>query len=183
MRDLVQERTGARPGGRVELLTTLRTAGRWFNPLSLYYCRDAAGALEFVVAEVTNTPWRERTHYVLDVRGSSRIAAGGMTKEMHVSPFMPMDVAYRWTLNRPGDGLGVTMNLVRDGETVLETSLALRRRPLSRRTMARLLLTYPPMSWRVLAGIYHQAFRLWRKGVAYHPHPGRQETEEEGAAA
>lgn len=183
VRDLVRERTGVHPAGRVALLTSLRTAGRWFNPLSLYYCYSGTDALEFVVAEVTNTPWRERTHYVLDVRGQSHIAAGGMGKDLHVSPFMPMDMSYRWTLNRPGAGLGVTMNVLRANETVLETSVALRRRPLTRTTMARLLLTYPPMSWRVLAGIYHQAFSLWRKGVAYHPHPRRVETEEESAAA
>ena len=183
VRDLVAERTGVRPAGPVALLTSLRTAGRWFNPLSLYYCRDSDGSLAFVVAEVTNTPWRERTHYVLDVRGTSRVAVGGMAKAMHVSPFLPMEMAYRWTLNDPGPGLGLTMNVVRGGETVLETSLALRRRRLRRRTMARLLLSYPPMSWRVLAGIYHQAFRLWRKGVAYHPHPRGLEPEEERAAA
>jgi cyclopropane-fatty-acyl-phospholipid synthase len=34
------------------------------NPLSLYYCFDTTGtAVESVVAEVSNTPWRERHYY------------------------------------------------------------------------------------------------------------------------
>ena len=41
VRDLVAERTGARPDGPIRLLTHLRTLGHCFNPVSFYYCFDA----------------------------------------------------------------------------------------------------------------------------------------------
>jgi hypothetical protein len=44
-----------------------------------------------------------------------------------------------------------------------------------------MLVTHPPMSLRVLGGIYWQAVRLWGKRVPYHPHP-RHLTEENVAA-
>lgn len=182
VRALVAERTGSQCTGPVRLLTNLRYAGRWFNPISVYYCfADDGETLEWVVAEVTNTPWRERTHYVLDVRGGAGVHAGRMAKSLHVSPFLPMALDYRWRISRPGDAVAVSLDVLSGEDVVLETSVALRRTELTRTAMARLLVTYPPMSLRVLQGIYWQAFRLWLKKTPYHPRPRR--VEEERAAA
>ena len=64
--DLVEERTGRRPDGPVRLLTSVRTFGHVFNPVSFYYCFDRGGEqVQAVVAEVTNTPWGERHTYAL----------------------------------------------------------------------------------------------------------------------
>ena len=66
VRDLVEQRTGARPVGPIRLLTHLRYFGYVMNPVSFYYCFDAAGErVETVVAEITNTPWKERHSYVI----------------------------------------------------------------------------------------------------------------------
>ncbi len=172
VRDLVRERTGLRPEGPVRLLTHLRYGGRGFNPISVYYCFAADGeTLQWAVAEVTSTPWHERTHYVLDMRADIRVHRGRMDKELHVSPFLPMSMEYRWTLTQPGASVAVGLDVLGGGSPVLDTSVVMRRRELTGRTLARLLVSYPPMSWRVLGGIYWQAFRLWRKGVPYVPHP------------
>ncbi|MEI2421818.1 DUF1365 family protein, partial [Arthrospira platensis SPKY2] len=61
VRRLVAERTGRRPAGPIRLLAHLRYFGHCFNPVSFYYCYDAAGErVETIVAEVNNTPWGER---------------------------------------------------------------------------------------------------------------------------
>lgn len=171
VRELVAERTGERPSGPIRLLTTLRSAGYWFNPISVYYCyADDGATLRWVVAEVTSTPWRERHHYVLDARTTDRVVSGEMDKELHVSPFLPMALRYRWKLTRPGAALGLSLAVV-DGEgVILDTGVALHRRPICTRVLAGLVLRYPPMSLRVLTGIYGQALRLWRKHTPYHPH-------------
>ena len=182
VRDLVAARGGARPTGPVRLLTHCRYGGRGFNPISVYYCFASDGeTLEWAVLEVTSTPWRERTHYVLDVRGHERVHAGRIAKSLHVSPFLPMSLEYRWRLSLPGESVAVSIDVVDGAEVVLQTGVAMRRRPLTRLTMARLLISHPPMSWRVLGGIYWQAARLWRKRVPYHPHP--QHLPEEHLAA
>jgi DUF1365 family protein len=172
VRDLVAERTGSRPTGPVRLLTHCRSAGRGFNPISVYYCFDADGeTLRWAVLEVTSTPWRERTHHVLDVAGDERVHEGRLTKSLHVSPFLPMELEYRWRLSRPGASVAVAIDVADGAGTILQTGVAMRRRALTRVTMARLLVTHPPMSLRVLGGIYWQALHLWRKRVPYHPHP------------
>ncbi len=172
VRGLVAQRTGVTPAGPVRLLTHCRYGGAGFNPISVYYCFAADGeTLEWAVLEVTSTPWRERTHYVLDVRAGQRVHAGRLPKALHVSPFLPMSLQYRWRLSQPGESVGVAIDVLDGAELVLQTGLSMRRRALTGATLARLLVTHPPMSLRVLGGIYWQALHLWRKRVPYHPHP------------
>ena len=182
-RDLVERECGRRPVGRIRLLTHLRYFGYCFNPVSFYYCFDAADEhVVAVVAEVNNTPWGERHCYVLDARAAGREAAPphvdgtGLThwhsdKRMHVSPFMPMDLQYEWALAAPAARLAVQMRCSRNGELLFDAALALRRRPIAGPAMAATLLRFPWMTARVILAIHWQALLLWLKRVPYHVHP------------
>jgi DUF1365 family protein len=71
VRDTIKQHTGKRPTGPIRLLTHLRYFGASFNPVSFYYVYDAADThVETIVAEITNTPWKERHCYVLDTQQS-----------------------------------------------------------------------------------------------------------------
>ncbi|MDP9084520.1 MAG: DUF1365 domain-containing protein, partial [Pseudomonadota bacterium] len=109
--DLVESRTGARPTGPIRLLTHLRYFGYCMNPVSFYYCFGRAGdAVETIVAEITNTPWGERHQYVLPVEAAADgIKRFEFDKDFHVSPFMPLDMRYRWCFSTPARHLIVNM--------------------------------------------------------------------------
>ncbi len=174
-RDLVEAETGIRPAGPVRLLTGLRYLGHSFNPVSFYYCFDAAGErVEAVVAEVENIPWGERHAYVL-ARGESRgkVLADELDKTLHVSPLMGMDQTYAFRATEPGARLSVHIeSRPKEGEgRSFDATLSLRRRELSRGLMAGLLARYPAMSLQVVAKIYAQSLRLKLKGARYFPHP------------
>jgi len=176
IRDLVESRTGHRPGGPVRLLTHLRYFGVGFNPVSFYYCFDQSGErLESVVAEVNNTPWGERHCYVIDRRdahdGSRLHDHAG--KAMHVSPFMEMDMRYDFRLATPGERLDLHIGNLRDGAKLFDATLGLRRREITARGLAMALLQFPLMTWKVLAAIHFEALRLWLKGVPLVDHPGK----------
>ncbi len=102
VRELVAERLGRPVTGPVRLLAQLRYFGYCFNPIALYFCYGSQGrALEAVVAEVNNTPWGERFQYVLDASAAGESAGRQrfqFEKQMHVSPFVPMDIRYRLAL-------------------------------------------------------------------------------------
>lgn len=176
VRDLVREETGARPGGPVGLLTHLRYLGAVMNPVSFYYLFEEGGErVETIVAEVHNTPWGERHCYVLPAAESREPGPRlrfRRRKTFHVSPFLSMDYEYDFRFTVPGPALSVHMENLRDGRPHFDATLTLRRTPLTRGNLTRALLRHPFMTGTVIAGIYGQAFRLWRKGVPFHPHPG-----------
>lgn len=175
VRDLVEQRTGRRPAGPIRLLTQLRYAGFLTNPVSFYYCFDAAdGRLETVVAEVNNTPWGERHCYVVcaDARSDHGTLHARTPKEFHVSPFMQMELCYSWSLREPGERLALGIrNHDPDGELIFDATLGLRRRELDARSRARMLIRYPLITLQLIGAIYWQAFRLYLAGAPFFPHP------------
>lgn len=177
VRRCVEAQTGRRPEGAIRMLTHLRYFGYLFNPVTFYYCHGASGALESVVAEITNTPWGERHAYVLEcARAAERagVRRWRFHKSFHVSPFLPMDLGYDWSFSVPSERLLVHMQL-RDGaqERVFDATLRLRRRELTPWRMRLVLARYPLLTARVIGRIHFEALRLWAKGARVHAHPAR----------
>jgi uncharacterized protein len=175
VRDLVRHRTGKRPAGPVRMMTHLRYLGHNFNPATFYYCYDAdGGRVEALVVEVHNTPWGEVHCYVVDERdniGSRERMRFRLKKDFTVSPFLPMELDYEWTLTEPGATVNVHMSdFDREGR-IFEADLTAVRREISGRSLGRMLLAYPAVTFKVIAGIYWQAFRLWMKRVPFYGHP------------
>jgi cyclopropane fatty-acyl-phospholipid synthase-like methyltransferase/DUF1365 family protein len=155
-------------GGPIMMLANARSAGYVFNPLSLYWCHDASGAVICVVAEVHNT-YGQRHRYLLrpDDAGRAEIA-----KDFYVSPFYPIDGYYRMSVPEPNGTLALTVTLHRPGErpfvaTVRGTAVSASPAAAAVRAAVR----HPIGTWRVRAAITGHGLRLWRKGLPVQPRP------------
>ncbi len=152
--------------GRIMLVTLPRVLGYIFNPVSFYFCSNAAGAPICAVVEVGNT-FREMKPYLLREPSGEDVFRLITPKHFYVSPFSALDLAFDFKLRIPGEKLDIHID-DRDGERrVLLSALTGHRVPL---TTARLLwftLKYPLITLKVIFFIHWHAFRLWLKRLPF----------------
>lgn len=175
VRQQVASSLGHAPQGPVCLLTQARSWGLSFNPVSFFYCFASSGELAAILCEVTNTPWRERYHYVLPATGSAH-QHFAVAKAFHVSPFLPPDLEYRMSFSPPGERLGVHMADWQGELKVFDATLNLQRRALDRSSLHRHLLSFPWMTAKTCLAIYWQALRLLARRIPFFPHQGADGT-------
>ena len=171
IRNRIFEETGETHKGAIRMLTNLKYFGFNINPITSYYCFDESENLTNIVTEVTNTPWKERKSYVLKCDSNQRIQRLSFQKEMHVSPFNPMDMIYHWTSNNPSKILSLNLETLYGGEPQVDATMALKRREINARSLAGILLQHPWMTAKVASAIYWQALKLAIKKVPFYDHP------------
>lgn len=164
------------PGGPIFLLTHLRYLGYCFNPISLFYCYSGEGVLETILAEVNST-FGETHNYWLS--GANRDLASQShvyrcSKAIHVSPFLPMELDYRFAMTPPGEQLVAHMDTVAGERGGFDATLRLWREPWSAASLHRALLRFPWMTAKVIWAIHWEALRLYSKRVPLHTHPARR---------
>jgi DUF1365 family protein len=174
VRDAVAREIGRRPTGAVRVLTNLRMFGYVFNPVSIYYCFDRDERLAAVLAEITNTPWGERHHYVVAADATRSTLRARFEKRFHVSPFQAMQQHYDWALSAPGERLAVHMQSRAEGDKVFDATLLLQRRPWTTRSLRAAAVRHPWMTAKVILTIHWHAFLLWCKRAPFHAHPSKR---------
>lgn len=177
VRAQIQASTGHCPAGPIRLLAHARYFGHCFNPVSLYYCYAADGmTLDTIVAQITNTPWRERHAYVLPIADAQRHGSAWhweFGKRFHVSPFLPMQRDYRWRMQSPDASIRVHMDVMDGDHCEFDATLVLQRQPLTAASLSRVLFRYPLMTMKVVAAIHWQALLIWLKRNPVYDHPDK----------
>ncbi|MHA6625944.1 DUF1365 domain-containing protein [Pseudonocardia sichuanensis] len=154
-------------GGRVLMLANARVLGHVFNPITVYWCHDAAGALACVVAEVHNT-YGGRHCYLLRPDGSGRARAA---KDFYVSPFLAVEGEYAMRLPVPGERLALAVTLHQQDETAFTATVTGVRRRVTPAALARLLVRHPLVTHRTTALIRGHGIALWLRGLPVVPRP------------
>jgi len=160
-------------GGRITMLASARVFGHVFNPLSLFWCHNAAGELRCVLAEVHNT-YGERHCYLLETDDAGRAS---VPKAFYVSPFNDVEGQYRMKLPEPGERLAVSIVLEREGQQPFIASVDGERHDANVRNILATALAVPLAPLRVSAQIRWQGIKLWarRLPIIKRPHHPSQE--------
>ncbi len=153
--------------GPIRLLTMPRVLGYAFNPISVYFCHDARDRPTAIVWEVSNT-FGERHSYVIGVDDpDANVQRQRCMKELHVSPFMGMEIEYRFRVVHRRNGLTIGIaDYDRDG-LLMSAALTAERRPLTDRALLAAFLRMPFETVKVTAAIHWEALRLWLKGARF----------------
>lgn len=167
-RQLVEQATGTRPEGSVLLMTQPRYFGLCFNPISLFFCHNKFGEPTHVILEVHNTPWNERHPYVLDLKDGKEV---NFDKALHVSPFMDIDMSYRFSYQVIDGEIMISLENYRGEDRLFIARMQLQEQPLNAAACSYALLGTPFMTFKIVLAIYWQALRLWLKGIPFVSHP------------
>jgi DUF1365 family protein len=201
--NLVKERTNgtfkpSKETHRIVLVTHLSYYGYCFNPVSFYYILQRHGnKMDALVLEVSNTPWNEMQCYVLhphsmDVERASpgrpktrddgsEVASTNylFQKTFHVSPFMDMEHMYDWTFwefPTPTDPISLYASMKKGDVRQFTANVDIYPTPFTPFKLAWQLIQFPIYCAIIQVWIHIEAFWLFKKGVAYQPHPKGSET-------
>lgn len=190
----------------IRVLALPRCLGKRFNSVVFYYVFDdgsddlfddafdhelgastrSAQSLnpQWIISEITNTPWDERIAYVHDCR--NRVQAHGdyqgaqfnFNKALHVSPFMPMNVQYQWHFHWSDAAHFIHMQLFEKENLIFDATIKFELQPITQISQQNLYaLQYMLQPLKMLVAIYWQALRLWLKRVPFYPHPHKTKDE------
>ncbi|WP_395645852.1 DUF1365 domain-containing protein [Terricaulis sp.] len=158
---------GLPTGGKITLLALPRILNYVFNPISVYFCFDRAGGLAAIVHQVNNT-FGERHFYVLPAHADNDgVVRQECAKDFFVSPFLEMDLRYRFAIRPPGEAVSIAMVVTRGRDVALAASFAGEWREFTDANLLRAWLGNPLLTFGVIAGIHWEALKMLARGVRY----------------
>lgn len=168
--------------GTIRLLTLPRMFGFVFNPISIYYCHDREGSLRATLYEVNNT-FGGRHAYVLPVMPGAEVIRQSCAKKLYVSPFNDVSGSYRFAVLPPGEKVALSIDQSDAEGRLLQAAFVGRRVALSDAALLSLMVIYPLLTLKVVAGIHWEALKLWWKGVPLHKRPASTDNPHRGDTA
>lgn len=151
--------------GDVFMLGQVRVFGLYFSPVNFYFVRNQLGHYTHMLAEVSNTPWNKRHHYLVDLDQQAPTE-----KAFHVSPFNPMDMVYRWSVQQPNEHMKLALSCYQE-QRHFTAAINMTKMSLNSKSMTNVMLSIPSMTIKTVAGIYWQALKLFIKRVPFYSYP------------
>ena len=148
---------------RIEILCYPRILGYVFNPLSILYIYNENNELISIFYEVKNTFGEQHT-YIFETNNKNLIK-NKCNKKFHVSPFIDMDCEYNFSVTKPGSSISLIINQNDREGKLLFASQDGKAKDLTNKNLFLNYIKHPLMTFKVIATIHYEAFKLWLKKV------------------
>ena len=159
----------------VRVLVNARTFGHVFDPLTTYFCFDARGRLEGILAEVHNTYGGQHCYALSAPRDV-------VEKAFYVSPFFEVRGRYEIRVRLSEHDVAVAIGLTQDGHRVFTGSVHGRLVPATRSAVLRAFVRDPFAPQRVSLLIRWHGVRLWLRRLPVMPRDRRGSRDEQNTA-
>ncbi len=151
----------------IKMLAHMRSLGVYFSPVNFYYLYEGSSHARYMLAEVSNTPWNKSHCYLVDMA-----AQVPTPKDFHVSPFMTLEMEYRWDIHEPGEEVSINIENWRE-ERLFQAAFSAKRFSMDE-AFWRVWLRWPMVGFSVVRGIYWHALKLLLKGIKFIPYQHRK---------
>ena len=148
---------------KIKLLCYPRIFGYVFNPLSIFFVYDKNSKLIAILYEVKNTFGEQHT-YVFKTNDEN-VIQNSCKKQFYVSPFIEMNCYYSFKILKPEEQLSVVINQSDNEGKLLFASQDGTAREFNNKNLIISFLSHPLMSFKVIAAIHYEAFKLWIKRI------------------
>ena len=150
---------------RIKLLCYTRILGYVYNPLSIFYVYDKNDKLISLLYEVKNTFGEQHT-YIFKIK-ENNLLQHNCEKKFHVSPFIEMNCSYFFRTLKPADKISIIIDQYQLNEKILYASQDGKRTDFTTSELIKSYLKHPLMTFKVIAAIHFEAFKLWTKGIKF----------------
>ena len=151
---------------KIKLLCYPRIFGYVFNPLSVFYIYNISEKLICILYEVKNTFGEQHT-YVFKVDDDKNLYQHNCSKKFHVSPFIEMNCKYFFKILKPTNKISLIIDQYDDEGKLLYASQDGNRIDLNNKNLILSYLRHPLMTFKIIAAIHFEAFKLWIKGIKF----------------
>lgn len=148
---------------KIKLLCYPRIFGYVFNPLSIFFVYDKNSKLIAILYEVKNTFGEQHT-YVFKTN-DEKVIHNSCKKQFYVSPFIEMNCEYSFKILKPEEQLSVVINQSDEEGKLLFASQDGTAQEFNNKNLIISFLSHPLMSFKVIAAIHYEAFKLWIKRI------------------
>ena len=151
---------------KIKLLCYPRIFGFVFNPLSIFFMYNKKSELISILYEVKNT-FDEQHTYIFKNKENENTIKHTCKKKFHVSPFIEMNCTYFFKILKPGDKISVIIDQYDEEGKLLYASQDGSRVELNNKNLFLSYLKHPLMTFKIIAAIHFEAFKLWIKGIRF----------------
>ena len=151
---------------KIKLLCYPRIFGYVFNPLSVFFIYNKKSELISILYEVKNTFGEQHT-YIFKINENDNLIKNTCKKKFHVSPFIEMNCKYFFKILKPDKKISLIIDQYDDEGKLLYASQDGNRIDLNNKNLISSYLRHPLMTFKIIAAIHFEAFKLWIKGIKF----------------